>query len=709
MKRRGPRLEPGPVFDSADENDAVEKLTSFAFRTSTTRGRFVLPRGAMGRITIFTSTSCGHCRRAKATLESRGFAYSEVSLSAHPERREDMTALASRVTVPQIFLNETHFGGNDQLERRVREDPDGFDEDVRRALAMPDPKDARLRASEPSGVASDDDDVTFLTPPRDASSASSAYGETSAPSHDRDMTAPDHFEATLALAKALRDRGAIRDRAKGARVHARCFDGAAFREATCAAFFAAEASLPTKSGTHASRLETNRDRIDRIVSARCACLLAAGTVVRVATDPSSVTLNSKVSDDEKESAAAFAAGDDGKANDENVFQNASLFRLRADADPGCVNDTRRVWPEGTDDPDPNATLERCMRVLARLEARHTEAVTPATGAPRLRVNRAALARDVTFLRVVDRLSFLKRVSLERFRNVSKTPKGCFPDAHLAAFLINAYNACVRVALTVVGVPASALARAMYFKRVGVRFRDGFYSLDDIEHGLLRGSAETNSLGGLLVSSLYRGLLGGQSARSRQIPPGDPRAAHVVRWGPPEASAETRDPARDSARISRDDKNDPRVHFALNCGARSCPPVSYYAGETLDRDLGLAATGFCEDDANVSARVSQTSNGATVLIVTVSALFRWYRGDFGANDREVLERVEAWCPPGSAKRRVLREALDRPSADSSRNNNSPFRMAYAPYDWSADATPESRTYALANVRASWGRLTLGFSF
>ena len=672
----------------------------------------------MGRITIFTSTSCGHCRRAKATLESRGLAYSEVSLSAHPERREDMTALASRVTVPQIFLNETHFGGNDQLERRVREDPDGFDEEVRRALAMPDPKDARLRASEPcGGVASDDDDVAFLKPPRDASSsASSANGEpnlfwTSAPSHDRDR-APDHldhFEATLALAKALRDRGAIRDRAKGARVHARCFDGAAFREATRAAFFARREAT-TKSGDADGRLETNRDRIDRIVSARCASLLAAGTVVRVATDrESSVADDSKASDDEKESAArhsSFASF----ANDENA--SASLFRLRADADPGCVNDTRRVWPEGPDgDPDPNATLERCMRVLARLEARHTEAVTEPkkknaagddeSGAPRLLVNRAALARDETFLRVVDRLSFLKRVRLERFRN-----DGCFPDAHLAAFLINAYNACVRVASTTVGVPAGALARATYFKRVGVRFRDGFYSLDDIEHGLLRGNAETSSLGGLL----------GTRARSRQIPPGDPRAAHVVRWN--EASAETR--TRDSARRNAfsgsnpstvrdgDDfygSSDPRVHFALNCGARSCPPVSYYAGETLDRDLRLAATGFCEDDANVSARVSPTSRDT--VIVTVSALFRWYRGDFGASDREVLERVEAWCPPGSAKRRALREALDhRERADSSRE---PFRMAYAPYDWSADATPESRTYALADVRASRGRLTLGFSF
>jgi hypothetical protein len=551
----------------------------------------------------------------------------------------------------------------------------------------------------------------------------------------------DHFEATLALAKALRDRGAIRDRAKGARVHARCFDGAAFREATRAAFFARREVTRKKSGDADGRLETNHDRIDRIVSARCASLLAAGTVVRVATDrESSVADDSKASDDEKESAArhsSFASF----ANDENA--SASLFRLRADADPGCVNDTRRVWPEGPDgDPDPNATLERCMRVLARLEARHTEAVTEPkkknaagddeSGAPRLLVNRAALARDETFLRVVDRLSFLKRVRLERFRNddrIPKGPKGCFPDAHLAAFLINAYNACVRVALTVVGVPAGALARATYFKRVGVRFRDGFYSLDDIEHGLLRGNAETSSLGGLL----------GTRARSRQIPPGDPRAAHVVRWGEASAETKTRDFARDFvvARKPRDDENendgdddddddddfyprssDPRVHFALNCGARSCPPVSYYAGETLDRDLGLAATGFCEDDANVRASVCQRTSvdsrarTTTVLNVTVSALFRWYRGDFGANDREVLERVEAWCPPGSAKRRVLREALDRPnsnSPDSSRNTVIPFRLAYAPYDWSADATPESRTYALANVRASRGRLTLGFSF
>ena len=228
--------------------------------------------------------------------------------------------------------------------------------------------------------------------------------------------------------------------------------------------------------------------------------------------------------------------------------------------------------------------------------------------------------------------------------------------------------------------------------------------------MLRGNAETvvNSLGGLLGARA-----------SRQIPPGDPRAAHVVRWN--EASAETRTREKtknknENAEVrgsnpevrDGDDfygSSDPRVHFALNCGARSCPPVSYYAGETLDRDLRLAATGFCEDDANVSARVSPTSRDT--VFVTVSALFRWYRGDFGASDREVLERVEAWCPPGSAKRRALREALDhRERADSSRE---PFRMAYAPYDWSADATPESRTYAPPTCARRGRGLRSGFLF
>ena len=284
-------MKPAPFSTSADENDDIEKLASCAFAlrrraggSSSRAARWVASRFSPPR----RAATAGARRRRSSpgARVQRGFSVgASRAARGHDRAREPGDGAAD---LPQ----RDALRGNDQLERRVREDPDGFDDEVRRALAMPDPEDARLRPSEASGVASDDDDVSFLSPPRDASSASSAKGDpnlrTSASSHDRDR-APDHFEATLALAKALRDRGAIRDRAKGARVHARCFDGAAFRAATRAAFFADQRLTTTTKSSDASREETNRDRIDRIVSARCASLLATGTVVRVrAPGPSSV-------------------------------------------------------------------------------------------------------------------------------------------------------------------------------------------------------------------------------------------------------------------------------------------------------------------------------------------------------------------------------------------------------------------------------------
>ena len=609
----------------------------------------------MGRITIFTSASCGHCRRAKATLESRGFEYSEVSLSAHPERREDMTALASRVTVPQIFLNETHFGGNDDLERRLREDPDGFDEEVRRALVMPDPKDARLRACA-FGEGSDDDDdddLSFLSPPRDARLA---RAKKYAPIETLETKSPcDHFEATLSLREALCNRGAIRDVPVGKRVHARCFDGAAFREATRAAFFSS--SAPENLSSAATK-EDRRTNDARGVDTRCASLLADGTVVRV--DVSSK--NEKTA----EKAAVCSVRNEPSGSDEDAFFGGeNLFRLRADSNPGCVSDARRAWPEFSE--DPNATLARCMRVLSRLE---TVTVT-ATNTHEPRLNRASLAKDVLFARLVDRLSFLKNVRLETLRDRSS-------DARLAAFLINAYNAVVRVSITTVGAPREALARATYFKRVGVRFADGFYSLDDIEHGLLRGNVESS-----------RGFFPIGGTR-RPIPRGDPREAHVVRWDA-------------SSFCSNKKERDPRVHFALNCGARSCPSVSFYEGETLDEALQTAAEGFCEDDANVFLDVVASATRKTT--VRLSKLFSWYRDDFGASDREVLERVADWCPRGSAKKEALRSLLARETETSARKKQKRrIDISYAPYDWSVDATLDSPTYVCANARESWGRFT-----
>ena len=114
----------------------------------------------MGRVTVFTLPSCAHCARAKALLTRRGHAFTEISLAESPRRREDMTALCARTSVPQIFLNDAHVGGADDLAALAEADPRAFDARVRAALAAPDPADPRLALPPEREIA------IIATPPR---------------------------------------------------------------------------------------------------------------------------------------------------------------------------------------------------------------------------------------------------------------------------------------------------------------------------------------------------------------------------------------------------------------------------------------------------------------------------------------------------------------------------------------------------------------
>jgi glutaredoxin 3 len=68
----------------------------------------------MGRITIFSLDDCAHCQGIKAAFEQRNVPYLEISLSKHPQKRNDMLSLTDRFTVPQVFLNQTLIGGADE-------------------------------------------------------------------------------------------------------------------------------------------------------------------------------------------------------------------------------------------------------------------------------------------------------------------------------------------------------------------------------------------------------------------------------------------------------------------------------------------------------------------------------------------------------------------------------------------------------------------
>ena len=70
----------------------------------------------MAKVEIYTSPLCGFCYRAKTLLNKKGVDFDEVDVSAHPDRKPEMMARSNgRQTVPQIFINDAHIGGCDDL------------------------------------------------------------------------------------------------------------------------------------------------------------------------------------------------------------------------------------------------------------------------------------------------------------------------------------------------------------------------------------------------------------------------------------------------------------------------------------------------------------------------------------------------------------------------------------------------------------------
>ncbi|MCB0638708.1 MAG: DUF547 domain-containing protein [Lewinella sp.] len=68
-----------------------------------------------------------------------------------------------------------------------------------------------------------------------------------------------------------------------------------------------------------------------------------------------------------------------------------------------------------------------------------------------------------------------------------------------------------------------------------------------------------------------------------------------------------------------DHLDYRIHFALNCGARGCPPIAFYRPDRLEQELDLATQSFLE---------SETIVDADTRTIHLTRLARWYLGDFG---------------------------------------------------------------------------------
>jgi len=71
----------------------------------------------MKNVEIYTGPLCAFCDRAKALLNKKRVSYKEINLASDPNKMDEMIKKTNGMrTVPQIFVDGQHIGGNDKLQ-----------------------------------------------------------------------------------------------------------------------------------------------------------------------------------------------------------------------------------------------------------------------------------------------------------------------------------------------------------------------------------------------------------------------------------------------------------------------------------------------------------------------------------------------------------------------------------------------------------------
>jgi glutaredoxin 3 len=75
----------------------------------------------MAIVLMYSTRVCPYCRLAEALLARKGVAVEKVAVDEMPARREEMVQRTRQLTVPQIFIGDTHIGGYAELAQLERD------------------------------------------------------------------------------------------------------------------------------------------------------------------------------------------------------------------------------------------------------------------------------------------------------------------------------------------------------------------------------------------------------------------------------------------------------------------------------------------------------------------------------------------------------------------------------------------------------------
>ncbi len=187
-----------------------------------------------------------------------------------------------------------------------------------------------------------------------------------------------------------------------------------------------------------------------------------------------------------------------------------------------------------------------------------------------------------------------------------------------AFWINLYNTMVIHGVIDWDIRESVKEKRGFFKHLKYDIDGHLFSLNEIEHGILRGNSRP------------------PHRISRPFGPRDPRLTFVVT------------------------PTDPRIHFTLVCGSKSCPPIGFYTSERIEEQLELATASFVNSQ---EVEIIPSKN-----LLRISQIFRWYRMDFRGNQRPIIQFLLRHLDAGE-KRAFLE------------SHKEAVKVRYRHYDWS----------------------------
>lgn len=172
------------------------------------------------------------------------------------------------------------------------------------------------------------------------------------------------------------------------------------------------------------------------------------------------------------------------------------------------------------------------------------------------------------------------------------------DADRLVFWINVYNGFTNYQIVKLKLKNSVFDKPDFFTDRCLRIGEIDFSLDDIEHGILRRNGDR------------------KNEKPRQLSAEDERLNFVV------------------------NNIDYRIHFALNCGSVSCPPNAYYEAVKIDQQLRLAEESFSQSEFVIDHKKRA---------IECSSIFVWYRKDFGnrylnapeLSRYKIIERPYIW--------------------------------------------------------------------